>query len=99
MTGVTFVVEAETRLRDAQALLRRIHLKQEMDGQPRVVLLVAATRHNRQALVEAGDYIGESFPIGTRAALHKLSQGVDPGRDCVVVLGPVVDHGGSPISG
>jgi transcriptional regulator with XRE-family HTH domain len=85
-SGSVVVVEAETRIRDAQAILRRIGLKREASGAPRTVLLVAGSRHNRDVLREAGDYLRTAFPIGTRAAIGSLARGVDPGADCLVVV-------------
>ena len=53
--GTTIADEAITRLRDTQAQLRELTRKQR-DGQvPRLVLLLAATHHNRDALASAGD--------------------------------------------
>ena len=46
-------VEAETRLRDLQALQRRLALKRRDGGVDRVILLVADTRSNRAILLGA----------------------------------------------
>src|SRR5207248_6733380 len=45
-------VELEMRLRDVQAVLRRIDLKRRDDPTESFLLLVAGTRHNRQTLAE-----------------------------------------------
>jgi transcriptional regulator with XRE-family HTH domain len=87
-TGLTIVIEAETRIRDVQALVRRIELKRSAAGAPRVVLLVAGTRTNRLALDAANDVIGTMFPVDTRAALRALGRGLDPGADCLIRLTP-----------
>jgi transcriptional regulator with XRE-family HTH domain len=68
-------VEAETRIRDVQALLRRIALKQRDDGSEVVILLVADTRHNRHVLRLAGPDLVAAFPTPGRAALASLSNG------------------------
>ncbi len=86
-TGVEFVIEAETRLHDVQALLRRIALKRG-DASVRVILLVAATRNNRLVLDIARDAFHAEFPTDTRACLAALSKGRDPGSDAVVILEP-----------
>lgn len=84
--SVTVAVEAITRLRDAQAQLRAAALKQR-DGQvPRLVLLIKATQHNRDALASAADVLATSFPLGTRATLKALREGADPGDNGIVVL-------------
>lgn len=83
---VTVAVEAITRLRDVQAQLRDLTLKQR-DGQvPRLVLLVAATHANRTALRSAAEVLATSFPLGTRATLAALAAGADPGANGIVLL-------------
>lgn len=47
-------VEAETRVRDAQALQRKLMLKRRDGGVDHVILLLADTRHNRTFLRSAG---------------------------------------------
>jgi transcriptional regulator with XRE-family HTH domain len=78
--------EAETRLRDWQALERRIALKARDSGIDRVIVLVSATRANRAALrlVEASGRA--MFPVQSRAALRALAEGRDPGGSAIVVL-------------
>jgi hypothetical protein len=85
--GVDFdaIVEAETRLDDIQAVERRLRAKQRDLGAKRAILLVADTRHNRAVIAQLPD-LSERFPIGTRAALHALSRGEDPGGDCLVIV-------------
>jgi len=84
--GVRIAIEAETRLRDLQALLRRLELKRR-DGQvDRLVLLVADTRANRAVLREAAGLLAESFPVRHAVALAALSEGRDPGGDAIVLL-------------
>jgi transcriptional regulator with XRE-family HTH domain len=78
-------VEAITRLRDAQAQLRAASLKQREGGIARLVILLSATRHNRAAVASA-EVLATTFPLGTRAMLAALSQGVDPGDDGIVLL-------------
>ncbi|MBI3746106.1 MAG: helix-turn-helix domain-containing protein [Chloroflexi bacterium] len=84
--GVEVFVEAETRLRDIQALSRRIALKKRDSGNPRVILLVRESRLNRAIVSAAGDFLRESFPIPSRAALAALRSGRDPGGDAIVLL-------------
>jgi hypothetical protein len=82
----TIAVEAITRLRDAQAQLRAAALKQRDGNVPRLVLLIKATQHNRQTLASTADVLATIFPLGTRATLEALSQGVDPGDNGIVLL-------------
>jgi transcriptional regulator with XRE-family HTH domain len=88
IAGMGFVigVEAETRIRDAQAVARRTNLKQR-DGQlDHVVLLVAGTRSNRRALVAAGPGLATAFPVSQRDCLRALRDGRDPGGSSIIVL-------------
>jgi transcriptional regulator with XRE-family HTH domain len=84
--SATIAVEAITRLRDAQAQLRAAALKQRDGNVPRLVLLIKATQHNREALASAAGVLATSFPLGTRATLKALSEGTDPGDNGIVLL-------------
>ena len=79
-------VEAITRLRDAQAQLREATRKQRDGAVPRLVILVRASRHNRDALHAAADVLTTTFPLGTRTTLAALSAGEDPGDNGIVLL-------------
>ena len=78
-------VEAETRIRDAQAVVRRLNLKQRDGDLDRVVLLVAATRANRQAVRLVMDDLAP-FAIASRDALLALREARDPGGNAVIIL-------------
>jgi transcriptional regulator with XRE-family HTH domain len=84
--GCCIAVEAITRLADFQAQARSAALKKRDLAADRLILLVAATHANRRALAEAAGVVGGSFPIGSRAALRALAQGLDPGGDAIVLL-------------
>lgn len=79
-------VEAETRITDFQALARRIALKQRDDSIDRVILLVAASRSNREAVRAAEPFISETFRLDTRATLMELGEGHLPARSSLVFL-------------
>ena len=79
-------VEAETRARDAQALKRRLELKQRDGGVDRVILLLADTRHNRSFLRAAGRGFEDGFPVPGVVALERLARGLDPGGNAIVML-------------
>jgi transcriptional regulator with XRE-family HTH domain len=84
--GGTIAVEAITRLRDTQGQLREATRKQR-DGQvSRLVILLSATPHNREALASAGDILATTFPLSTRATLVALANGDDPGQNGIVLL-------------
>ena len=84
--GATIAVEAITRLRDAQAQLREATRKQRDGHAPRLVILLSATPHNRDALGSAGDVLATSFPLTTRPTLAALANGQDPGQNGIVLL-------------
>jgi hypothetical protein len=79
-------VEAETHLSDLQALERRV-LQKQRDASLRVlILLVADTRHNRRVLALHREALRASFPLDTRAVMARVTQGLPPGRNGIVVL-------------
>jgi len=84
--AVRIGIEAESRLRDIQALDRRVMLKLRDSGLDRVVILVAATRTNRTVLREVVDSVRSNYPIPSRQALAALVKGWDPGGNAIVVL-------------
>lgn len=83
--GWRVAVDAETRLRDVQALTRRIALKQRDDRVDVVILLVADTRHNRHVLRLAAPDLIATFPVAGREAMHALSEGRQPSGSAIVL--------------
>ena len=79
-------VEAETRLRDIQALDRRLALKQRDGGMDRLVLLVLDSRSNREVVRAYGDLLALRFPVQGTRAMELLGAGVDPGGNVLVLL-------------
>jgi transcriptional regulator with XRE-family HTH domain len=84
--GIRIGVDAETRLRDAQAVDRRVTLKLRDSAWDRAILLLAATRSNRLVLREFGSALQASFPVSSERALEALEAGQDPGGNAVIVL-------------
>jgi transcriptional regulator with XRE-family HTH domain len=84
--AVRVMVEAFTRLADAQAQLRSVLVKARDLGIGRVVIVIADTNANRRALAEAGEVLLADFPLSTRTVLAALSAGRDPGANGIVVL-------------
>ena len=83
--GWTAFVDAETRIRDVQALQRRTELKRRDTGTDRVVLLIADTRSNRAILTSLREPIVADALAG-RTILAALSDGRDPGGSGVLLL-------------
>jgi transcriptional regulator with XRE-family HTH domain len=83
---VRIAVEVITRLADLQAQIRAAQLKARDVGATRLLLVVAGTRANREALAAARPSLVNAFDTDTRRILADLGRGADPGRDGIVVL-------------
>jgi hypothetical protein len=79
-------LEAETVLADVQALERRIALKMADDDVSVVILLVADTRRNREALRDAGAVLTSRFPLDTRAIMAALGAGRCPAASGICII-------------
>jgi transcriptional regulator with XRE-family HTH domain len=79
-------VEAETHLADLQAVERRALQKQRDAGLPVLILLVADTHHNRRVLALHRDELRASFPLDTRAVMARVTRGLAPERNGIVVM-------------
>jgi hypothetical protein len=79
-------VEAETRWLDAQGQMRRLTLKLRDSGLDDVLLLLADTRRNREALAVAASIVLSAFPISPRRALAALALGQHPGGSACLIL-------------
>ena len=79
-------VEVITRLTDLQAQVRAAQLKARDIGATRVLLVLAGTHANRNALASARAVLLASFDLDSRRLLADLSAGRDPGRDGIIVL-------------
>jgi transcriptional regulator with XRE-family HTH domain len=82
----SIAVEAWTRLADLQAQTRSAQLKRRDIGATRLIILLADTWANRQALNSVAGHVTATLPLGTRAILTALRGGRDPGADGVAVL-------------
>lgn len=79
-------VDAESRLRDVQAWIRRTGLKRRDDNRDVVILLVADTRHNRHVLRLVAADLASEYPIRSADALASLSRGEQPAGNAIVLL-------------
>lgn len=79
-------VEAETRLRDVQALERRLALKQRDGAVDLVVLLLLDSAHNRSILASGGASLRDQFPGSARLALRRLGLGDRPPENVMLLL-------------
>ena len=79
-------VEAESRLVDVQAQVRRIMLKVRDGGLEHVLVIVSDTRRNREAISGVSSSLLGDFPIPPRRALAALAAGKHPGGSSIVLL-------------
>ena len=79
-------VDAETHLHDIQDLQRRTELKWRDSGVDVVVLLVAASHHNRRVLREHRAALASTFPYDTGPILRALRTGTAPPGNGIVLL-------------
>jgi transcriptional regulator with XRE-family HTH domain len=79
-------VAAETRLRDWQALLRAERLKARDSGVDRLILVLANTVANREAVRMAGATLATQLPLDGRTILAALRAGRDPGGDGILFV-------------
>lgn len=84
-TGWTSLHDAETRIRDVQAIQRRTALKRRDSGTDRVGLVLADTRFHRQLLSSLGAPLIDGALPATDV-LRALAEGRDPGGPSVLLL-------------
>jgi transcriptional regulator with XRE-family HTH domain len=84
--AVRVAVEVITRVADIQAQVRAAQLKSRDSGATRLILAVAGTHANRNALSAVRSTLVASFDLDTRRVLDDLGHGRDPGRDAIVLL-------------
>jgi hypothetical protein len=82
--GQRVAIEAETRLGDIQATLRRLELKRRDGEVERLVLLLNDTVHNRRVVRAAWATLRTAFPGSARQALTALRAGTQIGADTIV---------------
>jgi transcriptional regulator with XRE-family HTH domain len=79
-------IEAEVRLRDLQAIERRVLLKKRDGRLDAVILLVSDTRANRAVLADHREELRASFPLDARAILAAMSLRQAPAGDGLLLL-------------
>jgi hypothetical protein len=78
-------LEATTRLTDAQAQIRAAILKQKAARLDRILLVLADTRHNRAAVVDAAPSLDGAFPASPREVLRALRAGALPPANGIIL--------------
>lgn len=75
VAGCVVGVECETRIRDVQALARRVHRRQRDGGVDVIVLVLAETAYNRRVLPDLLTALGPEFATPARQLLSALRTG------------------------
>ena len=83
--GARTTFELEMRIRDAQAIERRIALKLRDDPPDHFVLMVAATRHNRQVLANHPQFFADLPRLRPSTVLRALDAGRHPPSALILV--------------
>jgi transcriptional regulator with XRE-family HTH domain len=68
-------VEAETRIRDVQELVRRIRQREVHGGVDEIMIVLSDTAHNRRLVAQLRDAFGERYATSPRALLAALRNG------------------------
>jgi transcriptional regulator with XRE-family HTH domain len=86
VSGSRVGFELETRLVDAQSLVRRLALKQRDAGLTAMVLVLPDTRSNRTALAASAATLRAAFPRSTREVVAALRAGQAPLGNGILVV-------------
>ncbi len=82
-------IDAETRIHDMQALQRKLEAKWRDSGEPCLVLVVAATRHNRRVIREHRAALSSTLPLDSREVLSALRAGTVPPANGIAFVRPL----------
>lgn len=86
LPGQLIGVEAETRIRDMQRLVRHVHQRERDGGVEQIVVLLAATRTNRELVDDLRIALGPNYSTSPRKVLGSLRGGQTlPGSGVVLV--------------
>jgi transcriptional regulator with XRE-family HTH domain len=85
--GEPFFVEGESRIRDVQAVERKLRLRLRDDPRASLVLLVATrSAHNRRVLALHREALRDLLPLDGAAILRALRSGMRPSASGIVLL-------------
>ena len=85
-TSWHYGVEVESLPRDAQALVRRLNLKERDGDVDGVILVLPDTRRTRSFRNDASAELEPAFPVAGPEALRRLEAGEDPRGSAVVLI-------------
>lgn len=84
--GIRIGVEAETRIRDIQALVRRIRGRERDGGVDAILIVLSDTAHNRRMVVQLREALGDDYSTPRIAILAALRAGRPLVNSGVVLL-------------
>jgi len=79
-------IEAETRVRDVQALLRRLELKIRDGRVDGVLVVLSDTNHHRRLMRDEENLLRDRLPGSPRQALRALKDGTMPPQRTALLL-------------
>lgn len=86
VAGTRFACDGESRVRDLQALDRRLRLKSRDSGFERIILVVADTRTNRAVVRTHAPWVAERFAVPGVEARRALLEGRPPDGDALILV-------------
>jgi transcriptional regulator with XRE-family HTH domain len=84
--GQVVGVELETRIRDLQRAVRRVHLRQRDGGVDVVLIVVARSTHNRAVVGQLREMLGREYETSPRVILAALREGRPLPGSAVILL-------------
>ena len=85
-SGQLVGVEAETRVRDIQAFVRRVRGRQLEGGTDTIVIVLAESAHNRRVLPQLLEALGPRYSTSARVLLKALREGKPLAGSGVVLI-------------
>ena len=86
LPGFKLGVEAETRIRDMQALIRRMRERAAQGGVDEFLLVLSDSHHNRDLLEQLRQGLGQEFSEPQPALVRALSSGTPLASSGVILL-------------
>jgi hypothetical protein len=86
LAGQIIGIEVETRIRDMQRLVRHVHQRERDGGADEIVLVLAASRTNRDLVDDLRSALGPRYSTSPRAILKALRAGEPlPGSGVILI--------------
>lgn len=79
-------VEAETRVRDVQALVRKVRGRERDSGADHIIVLLSDTAHNRRLVGQLREALGDRYATAAGAVLNELRSGLPISGSAVITI-------------